>query len=266
MIRLLFGLLLLMGLLPRASVSAECDLAAMVDNCSMNPSAVKYRWLLIGLCKGTPTIPTATTALAYPNCEILYDKIDEGGKVIEWNAPGDFGEFADELSIPANGTYDYVVYAVGKEYWVKFDVEFPTAMKTYGSSYSVSSGKFCRTIAGTNYHDLGMRERTLVCSDAHQEPEYTSGEFWGLGGIDSCSHWTGRYIKPDRTLATAFQEAIALVVVTPIDSLTISSDTSILELNWAFDELYRIDTDTSREASGWFWPLHTCPTFGISAQ
>ena len=81
---------------------------------------------------------------------------------------------------------------------------------------------------------------------------YRSGEFWGLGGIDSCSHWTGRYIKPDRTLATAFQEAIALVVVTPIDSLTISSDTSILELNWAFDESYRIDTDTSREASGWF--------------
>lgn len=268
MVRLLFGICIVLGLLPRTSVSAECDLAAMVDNCLMSPLSVKYRWLKIGLCKGTPILPTLTTPLDDSNCQLLYNKFDDGGKVIEWSGPGDYGELSEELSIPANGTYDHLIFAIGRERWVKFEVEFPTAMKTLGSNFAVSSGKYCRTIDGVAVHPEGWRHITLECGEAYQESEYSLSTPWPTGGIDSgCVHWDGRFIAADRTLSSSREaDAVAYLAVIPMSPVKVSSDTSLLELNWAFDQQYRIDTDTSSEPSGWFMPRNVCPSFGISAQ
>ena len=267
MFRLLFALCFIWGLLPETAASAECDPSAMVDDCSMNPVSVKYRWLGIGLCKGQPVMPTTTQPLDYSNCELLYDKIDEDGQVIEWEGSGDYGELAEELSIPVDGTYDYFIFGVGVDSWVKFDVEFPVATQAYGNAHSVSSGRYCRTVDASRYAADGEREITVECGAVKSSPEYSLNQIWIAGGVDlQCNSWDGRWIKSDRTLATVFSDAAVYIGVTAIPSVTISSRTSVLAMDWAFDELFRVDVDSAGQPAGWFIPYQVCPSVSVSVQ
>lgn len=258
--------LYLLLLFPTTLYSAACDVNALVDDCSMNAVSVQYRWLGIGLCKGSPTIPTVNTALDYSNCELVYDQIDADGRFIEWDGKGSYGELTENLVVPPNGTYNYFIFGIGTDMRMKFEAELSVPVKTYGEAHAVSSGRYCRTIDAERVNSDGVKQPALECSSSFAPAVYTSYEIWEPGGVASCDKWDGYYIKSDKTLALAAQDSGVYVAISPITPITISDQTTLLELMWDYSELFVVDIDAESEPSGWFLPYQQCPSWSVSAQ
>ena len=252
--------------------AAVCDTSAMVDNCSVTPTAAKLTFLAIGLCSGLPTLPAVGTAFNYDNCTLIYDKLNQNGQVIEWTGRGDYGSLLNDLTIPPNGTYDYFVWGIGTEWSFKLAMQFPVSTKAYGDSTTQTSGLYCRTTNGARYSSTtGARYSTAECSGSYSEPEYTTLDFWDVGGS-----YTGRafnvnydsyYIKSDLTLATSFSDAIAIIAVhQPSNPIVITDSTTELIFDWDFDELIRIDIETGSDVDGWFLPIFGGPALSVSTN
>jgi len=251
--------------------AAECDPSAMVDNCSVAPVAAKFTFLAIGLCSGPPILPAVSTAFNYDNCTLIYDKLNQDGQVIEWTGNGDYGSLINDLIIPPNGTYDYFVWGIAPEWSSKLAMEFPASTKTYGTSGAVTSGRYCRTIDGSNIALDGLKDEASQCSSSYQPPGYTTNEFWSTTGIDTNrrfnSNYDSYYIKSDLTLATSFSETVALIAVhQPPSPIKISDNTTELVFDWDFDELVRIDIDSESDVDGWFLPYFGYPALTISTN
>jgi len=253
--------------------AAACDTSAMVDNCSVTPTAAKFTFLAIGLCSGLPTLPAVGTAFNYDNCTLIYDKLNQNGQGIEFAGRGDYGSLLNDLTIPPNGTYDYFVWGVSSEWAFKLAMNFPTTTKTHGTSEAVTSGKYCRTISGTNIGADGTQDETAQCYSTYQEPEFTTINLWYSGGIDTNqyfnSNYDAYYIKSDLTLATSFSDVAAVIAIhQPSSPIVITDNTIELIFDWDFDELIRVDIDNGSvgEMSGWFFPYFGSPALTISTN
>ena len=252
--------------------AAECDTSAMVDNCSVAPATAKFRFLAIGLCSGPPILPAVGTAFNYDNCTLIYDKLNQDGQVIEWTGSGDYGSLVNDLIIPPNGTYDYFVYGMTLEWSFKLAMQFPVSTKAYGDSTTQTSGLYCRTTNGTRYNSItGKRNATAECSGSYADPEYTTLDFWDVGGSYTARegniNYDSYYIKSDLTLATSFSDAVAVISIhQPSNPIVITDSTTELIFDWDFDELIRIDIETGSDVDGWFLPFFGGPALSVSTN
>ena len=251
--------------------AAECDTSAMVDNCSVTPTAAKFTFLAIGLCSGPPVLPAIGRAFNYDNCTLIYDKLNQDGQVIEWIGNGDYGNLVNDLIIPPNGTYDYFVWGIVNEMSVKLAMEFGSSTKTLGDNAVQTAGTYCRTVNGVRYGSEGNRYETAECASTYVEPEYSTWDLFATGGIDTSRPYNGNYdsyyIKSDLTLATSFSDAIAVIAVhQPTNPIVISDTTTELIFDWDFDELVRIDIETGSDIDGWFLPMFGYPALSISTN
>jgi hypothetical protein len=262
--------LLLFILISPVIFASQCDLANPVDNCFITPAGVKLRYLMIGLCKGSPRIPTIDEPFDYANCQIIYDQLEETGTVVEWTKADQHVDISTDIVIPADGVYDHLFFIVDTDAWVKFDVEFSQPQKTFTDTGGVTQGRFCRSVDDQIVTwGPGIRTGAYECSSERKSAAYTYWKLWDEDGIDDsyCDSWAGRFINSSLYLETqSVVNQIGYLGVVSIPPVTVNDSKTELAIDWKFDEFYRLDVDRRSESSGWFLPYPVCSSISVDVR
>ena len=262
--------LLLFILISPVIFASQCDLANPVDNCFITPSGVKERYLMIGLCEGRPQLPTIEQPFDYANCEIIYDQRGEAGTVVEWTEADQHVDISSNILIPADGIYNHLFIIVDTDAWVKFDVEFSRPQKTYTDTGGVTQGRFCRSVDDQILTwGPGVRAAAYECSSERKPATYSYYQIWDPDGIDSsyCDSWAGHYVNSSLYLETqSVVNALGYLAVASIPPVTVDDSKTELTVDFKFDELFRLDIDTSPDNTGWFFPYPVCPSILVDVR
>ena len=254
--KLMLGLLLIAC---QSASAAECDLSAPVHGCTLTPDGYQIVIGAFGLCTSAPTAPTSSVALDYSNCEILYDKLAEGGQTVELTEVGQELDFTGDFNKPTNGIYTHAILGFGTNIRIKKSVTFSSASTGIDSN----AGVYCAT----------SDDYISTCSSTAPTPEYTSDNVADLGsGVYEANFDNGvtaYIIDSDYKLSTSTGNSYAIVAVQTLPTAQVVSDsTTSFQLGINFTEGITLDDGNTSgygpSGTGTFVPDFRAGPFSIN--
>ena len=255
--RILFSLMLLIGLMPTENIKAACSgsdcctissgVVSVPDNdaCMIQPSTYGITLYDKYLCTSEITAPTTSSNADLSNCVRTFES--SAGSVVRITSTSDQATFSDgTFTRPPPGVYTHGVMVFKNVFLVKLDLEFDSVV----DGNNGGEGVYCHTIAATRYEDDGQAV-TCSATDGTAPGELGAGlaSFEGRETFEATAeatnlNGTGNDMKAwlldsDSNLAATREEAEAGAKL--LGQATFATPVVVTEMTSGFDMAFQIN-------------------------